>query len=1245
MSQLNLKQILSGDDLSTVMDKLNYNFDQIVLNGGGPQGLRGLIGAPGLPGLQGKVGTTGSTGPEGTHIYAYGASPSTYPFGTGGEILPRNGDIFLEANVNFLNLWELSPTGTGFWNLVQTISSPSSGWSKIYHQSAGVGPDYTDLSNNPNIAGKLFVGSTAAYVTGADPDSRPYLLSSSFVDTLVSSMSVGNPYGDSLSTFASVGNQLRLISIGLSGATGSLGGIATFPASILTNRGGVIHTMEAANTGSDIVQIYRIQNADTLGEKFFSLGMNNVGSKLLYGDMLNRAGIGTPEFEQLVAGLSVAGSLAVGSPGGFYNTAVFNNSIGSVIEGNLAVGVNQNTFATGTFYGSTASSLLIDTNASPTPNYSYLRIGSSNVSPYTDRSAWTFFHDAYKTPVSQTYGSLSISGYNSWAGGTGATSSVLWLGITGDASGNNRPLIGVNNTNPYSLFEIGSGFDRISIGEAYGASVSDYMANYIGFNLHKSPTYTSTWIRRGDGAYNTGRAIWTNQYGGINFSYVGSTGGGTASLLDTDVVNSTRFTLEGGSLRASDTVNTHTLYPGPTGIGAIFSFGATGTSGSGNISSGFRRTVAVFGDASAVSGTKHGSPLIATTNGLTQSISTGYGSNSVLPQYTFWNADTTGLYLAQGSSANTTTNGGKWTPSSPALSIGIAIGGTSAISVHGDNSSNLRIGINQLNPLEMVHIGNRLTIEDAGNINYNAYWNGTDIKRIYGSTASGSNLEGFGRIMWYNVGTTSGTSNTITRFRNTGTVIGIEVAGPGTTGATNSTNGAWNSNYKMYRGMMISPPLQGPSASVNYSPYTPQVSIGLPLDVEISGTGLGADSSTAAKRGTLALATQARMRPGPGLFGYTFEDLYAIGLYGFEGYPVAGIGALGGNPTSDQTRSVYLNFMGASGNFFAEDATIMQADTALDIGGDTRYTRRITFGPQFRVGINHTPVQMAAGSPLAGNFFNIASLVVAGDRGYYSPSSSPEITPAIIAHGSIIVDSTTFGGADGGPDGLFFRCAGLTGSPAKTGNETSDSYPGDWGINYVRQAPGVSGLNFWRAVPGGGDNYLWLDDSGGVGVGTTGFTYTIGTNNYKAPGGSNFWIGSPSAGTAKLSVAGWILGSGIVLQSDRRVKENVIYLDTTLQKILQLNPASYNRIDTPGIPEIGFIAQEVMEIFPEVVRIKKDDKFEDGLMMLDYNSFAAILTKGIQEQQAIIEEKDKQIKNLEEKLSRIEAILTKHNLS
>ena len=50
MSTINLNKILSTHTDNEKIDKLNSNFNQIVQNGGGPQGPPGSQGVPGLPG-------------------------------------------------------------------------------------------------------------------------------------------------------------------------------------------------------------------------------------------------------------------------------------------------------------------------------------------------------------------------------------------------------------------------------------------------------------------------------------------------------------------------------------------------------------------------------------------------------------------------------------------------------------------------------------------------------------------------------------------------------------------------------------------------------------------------------------------------------------------------------------------------------------------------------------------------------------------------------------------------------------------------------------------------------------------------------------------------------------------------------------------------------------------------------------------------------------------------------------------
>lgn len=62
---LNLKPILSTQTDNEKLDVINYNFDQIVANGGGPMGTQGATGPQGLDGLTGAQGTQGVTGPQG----------------------------------------------------------------------------------------------------------------------------------------------------------------------------------------------------------------------------------------------------------------------------------------------------------------------------------------------------------------------------------------------------------------------------------------------------------------------------------------------------------------------------------------------------------------------------------------------------------------------------------------------------------------------------------------------------------------------------------------------------------------------------------------------------------------------------------------------------------------------------------------------------------------------------------------------------------------------------------------------------------------------------------------------------------------------------------------------------------------------------------------------------------------------------------------------------------------------------
>jgi hypothetical protein len=140
------------------------------------------------------------------------------------------------------------------------------------------------------------------------------------------------------------------------------------------------------------------------------------------------------------------------------------------------------------------------------------------------------------------------------------------------------------------------------------------------------------------------------------------------------------------------------------------------------------------------------------------------------------------------------------------------------------------------------------------------------------------------------------------------------------------------------------------------------------------------------------------------------------------------------------------------------------------------------------------------------------------------------------------------------------------------------------------------------------------------------------------------WGTSVGAYSVRLAVAGDIHCTGITVLSDKRTKSNIVTLGDTLDKIMKLNPTSFNKNEMPELVSLGFIAQEVVDIFPETIRIFIDEELEGGRMTIDYNSFFAILTKGMQEQQDIINSQADTINDLQKQLNDIKDLLTKNNI-
>jgi hypothetical protein len=131
-------------------------------------------------------------------------------------------------------------------------------------------------------------------------------------------------------------------------------------------------------------------------------------------------------------------------------------------------------------------------------------------------------------------------------------------------------------------------------------------------------------------------------------------------------------------------------------------------------------------------------------------------------------------------------------------------------------------------------------------------------------------------------------------------------------------------------------------------------------------------------------------------------------------------------------------------------------------------------------------------------------------------------------------------------------------------------------------------------------------------------------------------------------VCGWVqmTGGGSVNYletSDRRLKTNIRYMDSMLDKIMSLKPSIYNWKSNNNESE-GFIAQEVFELFPQLrhKQANADDNLdepcdENGNPLhygLDYGKFTPYIVKAMQEMKA---DYDKKISDLESRLLALES--------
>ena len=151
--------------------------------------------------------------------------------------------------------------------------------------------------------------------------------------------------------------------------------------------------------------------------------------------------------------------------------------------------------------------------------------------------------------------------------------------------------------------------------------------------------------------------------------------------------------------------------------------------------------------------------------------------------------------------------------------------------------------------------------------------------------------------------------------------------------------------------------------------------------------------------------------------------------------------------------------------------------------------------------------------------------------------------------------------------------------------------------------------------------------------GSSGIGFSSGVNNWKIyHSGSHFSFAENGVRRAYVTAA----TGAYMPTSDRRLKKSITEVEPILNKVkdLKVQRYLYKDQDISAKKTIGFMAQDIQPLFPELV-----GQAEDGYFALNYSGFGVVAIKAIQEQQEIIETQQKKIQELEESQEETNALL------
>ena len=133
--------------------------------------------------------------------------------------------------------------------------------------------------------------------------------------------------------------------------------------------------------------------------------------------------------------------------------------------------------------------------------------------------------------------------------------------------------------------------------------------------------------------------------------------------------------------------------------------------------------------------------------------------------------------------------------------------------------------------------------------------------------------------------------------------------------------------------------------------------------------------------------------------------------------------------------------------------------------------------------------------------------------------------------------------------------------------------------------------------------------------------------------GNGLWDNRSDALVVKFNGDATLAGN-LNINSDARLKANIISLGSTLSKVLQIDGKSYTiKKDESEKQKIGLLAQDIEKVFPELV------SESHGVKSVNYQGLVPVLINALKEQDAMMKEQDNRLSKQQIEIDELKTML------